>query len=400
MRIEDIDLNGRLSDDELAFLENEVSKLSRAEQATKVVLNGGYGAIGNTAFRHFDVDIAEAITSTGRVAIKRIGKNINEFTNEHGGTSQDVDNCFSSDTDSNYTDITNIVHRLNLIDEDDINKTVDNIVKFDDELMSPLIDRSFDELAEYLNMVENTFDMKREIIGRNALIRAKKNYIIQALDNEGVRYAKPFYKMMGVETQRTSTPMMVREYLNKAFQIISSGTLQELRDLEQEFKEIFLNSPLEKIASPRGISDIDKYSNADYTAISGVTIPIHVRASINYNVLVKELKLLNKYPYIKNSNKIKFIPLKKPNPIKSHVIGFIDELPKEFGLDDYIDRELQYEKIFINPINSFMIFNMWKLEETGLDNLFDDFTEKYVHRAEKTNHKKVLKDIVEAEDLF
>ena len=383
---------------EISELEDDVERLSAMEQAVKIVLNGGYGAIGSPAFRWYDETIAEGITSTGQVAIRYITKKLNEFINLHSGT-EGIDYICSSDTDSVYSEIEYIVRRK-WPDEKDPSKLTDLIDEFVKTEMDPYIDEMYQELARYMNCDVNLLDMKREGIADTFIIRAKKNYIMKIYDMEGVRFADPYYKFMGVESVRTSTPIMVRTALEDCYKIIIDGTQDELRDYVKKFHNSFIEAPLNKIGSPRGVSDVTKYSTSSHKFIEGVTIPIHVRAAVNYNYLVHTLKLGNKCEYIKNGSKIKFLPLKDPNPIKSHVIGFVDDLPEEFGLSDYIDKEAHFGKVFVSPLESFLIYNGWSIEENALLDLFLDSGIDIVAAAIANKKKPKAKVDIEVESLF
>lgn len=354
---------------EIAFLSDEVERLSSMEMAVKLILNSGYGALGTEYFRWYDETIAEGITATGRVSIRFIMNRINTFINEHAGT-ENVDYISSGDTDSTYADIDDLV-KSKWPGITDIQQLTDNIDEFANTIMGPYIDEEFKKLSIYLNSDQlDRLDMKREAIADKFYIRAKKNYIMRVHDNEGIRFSDPYYKFMGIESVRTSHPIIVRDAIEDCMKIIMEGSNDQLRSYIKKFKQDFMNAPINKIGSPRGISDLDKYSTSDHRFKQGVTIPINVTAAINYNRLIALYKLSNKYEYIKGGSKIKFLPLKEQNPLKSHVIGFIDDLPPEFELDEYVDKESHFDKIFIGPVVSFAIFNGWTIEENTLLDLF------------------------------
>lgn len=295
----------------------------------------------------------------------------------------------------------------------DKKELVDAIDEYAENVINPYFDKCFEELSEYMNAMQNLLDMKREAIADCFIIRAKKNYIMRVLDNEGVRFAEPYYKMMGIEVAKTSTPMMVRENLKKALVIVIDGTNDELIDHYNQFKSDFMDAELSRIAKPSGISDIGKYQNADFTireyeyvhdekrghlVKKKVTIPYHVRGAIIHNQLVKSMKLQNKYEYIKNGAKIKLLPLTLPNPINSEVIGFIGELPPEFGLSDYVSRDIQFDKVYKSPLESFTVFNNWLLERNAMRDLFGVTDNASVAIAKKSIKKE--KKVVKTASLF
>ena len=394
-------------------LDEECERYSAMEQAVKIVLNGGYGALGAAAFRWYDETIAEGITATGRVGIQYITKKINEFVNEKAGT-DGIDYVVSSDTDSVYFEVDAIVkHRWpEVIDKQQI---TDLVNEFAENEAGPYIDQCYKDLSDYLNCDVNLLDMKREAIADTFIIRAKKNYIMRVFDNEGIRYADPYYKMMGIEVVRTSHPQMIRDALEDTLKMVIEGSVEQVRSYVKEFKTKFMNSPLNQIAAPRGISDITKYMNSEDYSIkefeyvtnefgnkvkSKITIPIHVRAAINYNYLVNKYKLSNKFEFIKNGSKIKFLPLKEPNPIKSHVIGFIDNIPTEFGLDEFIDKEAHFNKMFISPLETFLIYNGWTIQENTLLDMFGSSDIDMATAAINTKKKTIKKVDKKTTSLF
>jgi hypothetical protein len=323
---------------------------------------------------------------------------------------EDTHNFFGNDIlvhNSVYSEVEYIVRRKwpDVTDPNEITQLIDD---FAINVMGPYIDKCYEDLAEYLNCDVNLFDMKREAIAQNFIIRAKKNYIMTVYDNEGIRFADPYHKMMGIEVVRTSHPMMVREALKEALIMVMNGNNEDVIEFTHKFREEFMSAPINKIGSPRSINDIEKYTvNGDGRTIKPNMkgLPIQVAAAIKYNQLVYENKLQNKYDYIRNASKIKFLPLKDPNPLKSHVIGFIDVLPPEFGVDEYIDKETHFDKVYIKPLESFMIYRGWNLTTSAIDTLFginsDDLSKQAVTLAEeKMERQKNKKPNVEIFSLF
>lgn len=372
----------------------------------------GYGALGAAAFRWYDETIAEGITATGRVGIQYITKKINEFVNEKAGT-VGVDYVVSSDTDSVYFEVEPIV-RKRWSHITDKQKITDLVNEFAENEAGPWIDECYQKLSDYLNCDVNLMDMKREAIADTFIIRAKKNYIMRVFDNEGIRFADPYYKMMGIEVVRTSHPQMIRDALEATLKMVIEGSNDEVRAYVRDFKAKFMSAPLNQIAAPRGISDITKYQEQTYgpkkfeyvlndegvTVKKKIVIPIHVTAAINYNYLVNKFKLANKFEFVKNGSKIKFLPLKEPNPINSHVIGFIDDIPPEFELDDFIDKEAHFNKMFISPLETFLIYNGWTIQENTLLSMFGDDNIDIATAAINTKKKTIKKVDKKTTSLF
>lgn len=394
-------------DDRVINYDMEIQMLDAKQLALKILANSGYGAIGNANFRYFVKDIAEAITLTGQLAIRNIANDNNKFLREKCGTDENSDYVLMVDTDSNYVWLDDWVKKQKL-DENNINVVVDAIDNFMQNEFEPNIDRSYNELSDYLGAPKNYLDMKREAIADKCIIRGKKNYIIQIYDNEHVRYAEPYIKQMGIETAKSSTAKFIREALSESLNIVLNGTETQIRDYEREFKQRFMNISVEDISAPRGVSDLEKWIDRNGEAIKGT--PFHVRASIVHNKIIQENpELAKKYQKIKSGDKIKLIALKKANPVFNRYIAYHDDLPPEFGLHEYIARDTQYEKTFFNPLKTFTDLMEWELKpKPKIDDLFDDDIEDsrpqlhavaVVQEQEKkrTARKKVVLNI---DDLF
>ena len=91
--------------------------------------------------------------------------------------------------------------------------------------------------------------------------------------------------------------------------------------------------------------------------------PIHVRGGLLYNKELQDKSLTQKYERIQNGEKIKFIYLRIPNPIKENVISFPQYLPEEFGLHKYINYELQFQKTFLDSIDPILEAIGWNSKE-------------------------------------
>ena len=349
-------------------LEEEISMYKNYQQALKICLNSAFGSLGNEYFRFYDIRNAEAITYSGQVVIKWIEKKLNSYLNKIAGT-KDVDMILAMDTDSAFLHFEPIVKKVfenkNPSEEDIINF----LIKVCDGVMQDFINKSFDELCTITNAFENRLHMKREKVCSSALWRKKKNYILNVWDNEGVRYAEPKIKMSGIEAVRTSTPAYCRGAIKNAIEIIMNGEEDEIiKFVEKKRKEFFNLSP-EEIAFPRSASNIQKFHSSN--TIYGKSTPMHIRGCLLYNHYLQQNNLTYKYPLIQNGEKIKYVYLKKPNPIHENVISFIQNFPKELKLDKYVDYDLQFEKSFLDPIRSILDIIGWKTEKVStLDAFF------------------------------
>lgn len=352
-----------------------VSRLNALQLALKILANGGYGAIANRYFRYFDIDIAEGITMTGQAVIQFIAFHLSAKMDELLGT-EGVDYVIGSDTDSCMTSIEGFMDGYIAACgmPEDYNELIDVADQFvqvnlEDGVLVP----RFAELAAMLGSAKSTLSMKREAIADRGLFRAKKHYVLQVWDNEGVRYAKPDMKMVGIETARTTTPKMCKGFIEEALKIILNGTEQELVSAYKGWKKEFLEASPEAIAFPRGVSEINKWVEGG-RAIKGT--PVQAKAAIAYNDALKRAGLVESET-IREGNKLKFLYLRPHNPTGYNVIGLIDKLPTEFGLDQWIDRNLQLEKALLTPIESFTGLVEWNVRAPRVSLGASLFTEEF-----------------------
>ena len=342
-------------------LEKEIARCNNIQMAKKISLNSAYGAIGNQYFRYYKLANAEAITLSGQVSIRWIEGKMNKYLNKVLKT-EDVDYVIASDTDSIYLNMGPLVKGVYKGREE----TREKIVSFLDKLckmeLEPYIESAYEELAEYVNAYEQKMQMKRENIADRGIWTAKKRYILNVWDSEGVRYEQPKLKIMGLEAVKSSTPAPCRQMIKDALKLIMTKTEDDMIDYIEKSRREFSNFSVEEISFPRTVSDVVKHKA--HATIYGKGTPIHVRGALLYNHLIKEKKLDKKYAAIQNGEKIKFCYLKLPNPIRENVISYIQEFPRELGLDKYIDYELQFNKAFLEPMRVILDAIGWKVEKT------------------------------------
>jgi DNA polymerase elongation subunit (family B) len=342
-------------------LEKEIARCNNIQMARKIQLNSAYGAIGNQYFRYYKLANAEAITLSGQVSIRWIENKMNAYLNKILKT-DGVDYVIASDTDSIYLNMGPLVETVYKGRE----KTTEGIVTFLDKIcqveLEKYIEGCYQELAEYVNAYDQKMQMKRENIAERGIWTAKKRYILNVWDSEGVRYEEPKLKMMGIEAVKSSTPAPCRQMIKDGLKLMMSGTEEDVINFIDKCREEFKSLPPEQIAFPRTASDVRKYQSS--STIYAHKTPIHIRGALLFNHYVKEKKLTNKYSLIANGEKIKFVYLKKPNIIQENIISFIQDFPKELGLDKYIDYELQFEKSFVEPLKSILDAIGWNVEKT------------------------------------
>jgi DNA polymerase elongation subunit (family B) len=347
----------------------DVTKFSNFQMVRKICLNSLYGAIGNNYFRHYRLENAEAITCTGQVAIRWIERKLNEYVNKMLGT-KDTDYVVASDTDSIYLNLGSLVDRAASNGSLPSERTVDILNKFCQDKIEPFIDESYKELSDYLNCYEETLVMKRECIAERGIWTAKKRYILNVWDNEGVRYEEPKLKMMGIEAVKSSTPKPCRAYIKESLKIIMEGTEEELIEYVASKRKEFESLPPEVIAFPRTGNNISKFM--DVSTLYKKGCPIHIRGCIMFNHLLRQNQLTNKYNIIQDGEKIRFVFLRVPNPTGGNIMSFITELPPEFDLHKFLDYDTMFQKSFIDPLQVILDTIGWQSEKTAT--LFDFFT--------------------------
>ena len=346
-------------------LVKDISRLKNLQMAMKIALNSAYGAIGNKYFRYYDLRIAEGITLSGQLSIRWMANKLNDFMNKTLKT-EDQDYVIAIDTDSIYLTLEDLVEKVC------VDKTPEEKIAFMDKtcekVLQPFIDGGYQELAEYMNAYGQKMQMKREVLADKAIWVAKKRYVLNVHNSEGVQYAKPKIKVMGLEMVKSSTPAVVRKKLKDALEVILHKDQSALQTFVKEFKRDFTSLSVNDVSFPRSVSSLKEYTG---TPIYKKGTPIQVRGALLFNHYLKMKGLTRKYEPITNGNKIKFVYLRTPNPINENVISFNNVLPKEFGLDDYINYDLQFEKTFLDALNIVIEPLGWHAEEkASLESFF------------------------------
>ena len=363
-------------------LENEIARCHNMQLAKKIQLNSAYGALSNQFFRWFDNRLAESITKSGQLSIRWMEKKMNENLNRILKTEKE-DYVIAIDTDSMYIKLGKFVEKTFP------NKPADATVAYLDKVCSqyfePFIDKNYQALADYVCAYEQKMKMKREAIANKGIWTGKKHYILNVYDLEGVRYSEPKLKIQGIESVRSSTPATCREHLKKAFSVIMNEDESSLQKFIKDFKHMYKQLPFEDIAFPRSVRGLLKEDQFDPRTKKLVqksyntgtlnflpATPIHVKGSLIYNYLIKLKKLDTKYLAINEGEKIKFCYVLDSSPLPTNVIAAPGKLPKELGLDKYLDYETQFDKSFMEPLRTIINAIGWKEgnEQQTLDQFF------------------------------
>ena len=349
-------------------LEKSISKYNNIQMARKIQLNSAYGAIGNQYFRYYNIINAEAITLSGQVSIRWIEHKMNTYLNKILKTEK-KDYVIASDTDSIYLNLGDLVEKVFEGRETTDSSIVSFLNKVCEMELEKYISSSYEALATYVNAYEQKMIMKRENIASTGIWTAKKRYMLNVWDSEGVRYHEPKLKMMGIEAVKSSTPMPCRNAIKDAIKIMMDGTENDLVSYIDSFRKTFENLPPEDIAFPRSVNGLRKYKAS--TTVYSKGTPLHVRGTLLYNFHIEKKKLEYKYPLVQEGEKIKYLHLRRPNKINENVISFLNTFPKELGLEGQIDRDAQFKKSFLDPLQIITSVIGWETERKAtLDFLF------------------------------
>ena len=340
-------------------IEKEISRYHNIQWARKIALNSAYGAIGNQYFRYYDVRQASGITTAGQFIIRFIENKMNEYLNGVMQTQGKTDYVVASDTDSIYVVLDKLVEKTCQGKTDD--QIVNFLSKVCDNKLEPYIEKCFDDLSRYTNAYKNAMVMKREVISNKAIWVAKKRYMMNVLDEEGVRLSKPKLKIMGIEAVKSSTPQVCRGKIKEAINIVMTKDEKSLQDFIKEFKQEYFKLSAEQVSFPRSCNNLKKYRSSKDIFIKGS--PIQVKGALIYNYNIKKMRLQNKYPYIQEGDKIKFVKLLEQNPFRFDVISYVTKLPPEFKLQNCIDYEVQFQKTFLDPMRFILEAIGWQSEK-------------------------------------
>jgi DNA polymerase elongation subunit (family B) len=355
-------------------IEKRIARYNNLQLAKKVSLNSAYGALGSQYFRFYDLRMALGVTTAGQLSIRWIENKLNEYLNSLLKTK--LDYVIASDTDSIYLNLGPLVDNVygtgqkNSVSTNiDKQKVIDFMDRVCEDKIQPFIDKSYQELATYVHAYDQKMQMKREALSNKGIWTAKKRYILNVYNNEGVAYNEPQIKVMGLEMVKSSTPAPVREKMRQSINIMMNGTESDIHDFIEQFKQEFKSLPPEEISFPRGMNGLKEYSDSATLYKKGT--PIHVKGAILYNHNLKLMGLEKKYPRIQEGEKVKFAYLKQPNPFKDTVVSFPTRLPSEFGLQEYLDYDMQFSKSFLEPIKVILDCMEWSTEKkNSLESFF------------------------------
>lgn len=328
------------------------------------MLNSLYGILGSSYFRFFDVRLAEAITISAQAIIHSAANSLNRYLEQILGFEKD--RVIAMDTDSAYVNVSEVIEKMgNKVK----GKEVDFIFNFTDMKLKVAVNEEYQRMADLLQCKVNKMDMKRESIGSGLFI-APKRYVLKVYDNEGVRYKEPKIKIVGHEAVRSGTPKWVQGKMEETFSLVFDRDKEKVQEFIKSVEDEFRNLPFDLIAARSSANNIDEYDTNDSSYKSGT--PQHIKASLAYNRLIDKLGLGKKYKKIGEGDKIKLMKMKTPNPLHIPAIAYLDDLPKEFDLEKYIDIELMLHDLFRKPMETALSIAGTPYEEAiSLDDFFN-----------------------------
>ena len=347
--------------------QKEISKYNNFQMARKIQLNSLFGAWGNEYFRFYDSHIAEGITLTGQFIIQKVGKALDDYLNKICGT-KDYNYSFYSDTDSCYVTFAPLVNKF--YKEQSVDKVVSILDKICESKIQEVLNNVCNGIADYTNAFDKKIYFKREAIAQTGVFVAKKRYALNVYNNEGVQYAEPKLKVMGLEIVRSSTPEPIRKALKDAVKLALTSTESKLQDFIRQYEKEYRSLKPELIAFPRSVNGMDTY--ADRNTIYKKATPMHVRGSLLYNNFIIQNNLSKKYELIREADRIKFIYLKEPNTLNENCIAFLGSIPVELNLIKYVDYDMMFSKSFIEPLKTILDGMGWSpVPVATLESLFE-----------------------------
>lgn len=332
----------------------------------KILINSLYGALGNIYFRYYDLRNASAITLFGQMAIQWIERKVNEYLNKVCGT-EGHSFVVAGDTDSIYVCVDKVIEKVGLERFKETNDLVEFLNQFGKKKMEPWIDQSYREMCEYMNNKEHLMFMDREAIscpplgsnGIGGFWKAKKRYALNVYDMEGTRYAEPHLKIMGMETQQSSTPTAVQNALEESIRRMLQEGEESLQQYYKQFESEYRELDYKVIAEVKTANNIGKYDDGAGYPDKGT--PYHVKGALAYNRATAGFEGITP---IMEGEKVMVIPLREGNPYGEKCMAWPSgtELPQEIRQEVlvWLDHSVLFQKSFVKPLTGMS-------EAAGLD---------------------------------
>lgn len=361
---------------------------SGMEQNYKILINSVYGYVGSKYSRLYDKDNAVAVTLTGQAVIKSAMSAVDTFFNSKWqdteiGKKLNAKNVAKNeaitiygDTDSCYLAAGRILKSFNYQYMNDIEKCFNFVSNNIEKILSKLISNEMEILTiKKMNCKDCKIIFKREMIAHRVFFVAKKRYVGTVLDLEGKRMKlgdKGSVKAKGIEMVKSSTPEWARDKMKEFLLVILKDVDNKAAD--QKFKEIrtdYYQRPVENIAKITNVNNISDYTGQDGMPIKGA--PGHVKGAIGYNFMRSQKNLEDAIEEIYEGDKVKVVNIKDNPNYQFDSIAIKGKLPKEFGLEKFVDYDMMWNKVFVEPMRNFYDIMKWELPNFEQEDIMDLF---------------------------
>ena len=327
----------------------------RRQHIQKIVLNSLYGVLGLPVFRFYDLDNAEATTTTGQQLIKFSKRITNHFYNKELETNEDY--VIYIDTDSIFASAVPLIEKRFPNQELSETMMTQRIMEICSEVQDYL-NESYNYFAKkFCNVDDHVFDIKQEVVAKTGLFITKKRYGLRIINDAGRKVNKTHVK--GLDTIRSNFAVAMKELLSNVLDdILADVPKEKIDERISIFKRNMHNLSYEVMANPIGVKGIGKYEVEDEeTSFSKYKkgAPVHVKAAINYNSLIDHWYEGKRYEKISNGTKIKWVYLKE-NTFGFDAIAFKGhEDPKEILelIKNHIDHNKMYEQAMSKKLGMF-----------------------------------------------
>lgn len=365
---------------ELTKLKKNKNKDDRAQQlkityfdtlqyTLKILLNSIYGTFANKHSSLMDIDHATSITVTGQNVSKAGGYIIDNFVKAKYGIEQSITKY--GDTDSLYVSIQPLLDKLQipLLVDGEVNPRVHEIVdKLDKHVNTEILEWARKDLFS----IDPRYVFKREVIADVGIFLQKKRYILHVLDEEGVAVDK--FKYTGIELARSTTPKKVKKFIEDIIKTaLLTQNFKQTNEVYRKSYTSFQKLDPNDIAARTSINNLEKYSEGSSLYKFQNKTPSHVKGAIAYNILIKELKIDDKYEAIQAGQKVKKLYCAK-NKYGLDAITYVSTLPEEFAIK--IDWDKMFSKLVTQPTERLYDAIGWTLPEIGKEvqtDLFEMF---------------------------
>ena len=320
---------------------------AKRQLVQKILLNSLYGVLGLPAFRFYDIDNAEAVTTTGQTVIKSTADMANIKYNKELNT-PDADSNIYIDTDSVF------FSAVPLMD-----KRYPNWKNEEQDTIAGYVDVIAGEMQDYLNNFydilsvkvfnvpadKHRLEIKKEFVAKAGLWVAKKRYAQWIIMNNGVPMDKLDVK--GLDVKRSSFPKSFQDIMAEVLiSILRGETEQEISDKVLAFKKSMIGLEIKDVAKNSAVKNLTKYMPKGKRQLFQFEkgTPAHVKAAISYNDCLTHFNAPFKYEPMRNGDKIKWVYL-KDNPLGLSGLAFTGyQDPPE--IEKFISTYIDHTKIF------------------------------------------------------